>query len=85
MQLLIENAIKHNTVSSEKPLKIRVYSKPDENRIFVENNVQAKKENAPSTGVGINNILSRYELLTKREVEIKHTDVLFTVGLPYIF
>ena len=41
-------------------------------------------ENTPSTGVGINNILNRYRLLTDRDVSINRTDSLFTVGLPFI-
>jgi hypothetical protein len=84
LQLLIENAIKHNVASRGSPLRIRIFSKPGENRIFVENNIQEKLKDTPSTGIGINNIISRYKLLTDEEVMVIKTDHAFIVGLPYI-
>lgn len=84
LQLLIENAIKHNVVSGEGPLTISIFIKKDENRIFVENNLQPKMDAVSSTGIGINNIMSRYKLLTDTRVEINNTGSSFIVGLPFI-
>lgn len=84
LQLLIENAIKHNVVSAVKPLTISIAVNSAESRIIVKNNIQVKQENAPSTGIGINNIISRYKLLTHAEIEIRNTGSSFIVGLPFI-
>ncbi|MEZ5084483.1 MAG: two-component regulator propeller domain-containing protein [Bacteroidales bacterium] len=84
LQLIVENAIKHNIVSKEKPLTIKIYSDPEKKCIFVENNLQSKKENVASTGIGINNIVNRYKLLSDKQVEIKKSGTHFIVGLPYI-
>ena len=82
LQMLVENAIKHNEISEDHPLYIKIYS--DADFIIVENNIQKKKnlvEDSP--GVGLNNICKRYEFLTDRKVEI-HQDDKFIVRLPAI-
>ncbi|MCX2742800.1 histidine kinase [Mangrovivirga sp. M17] len=83
LQLLIENAIKHNVLSSESPLNIDIYIK--EERIFVENNLQIKNiidEN--STGVGLENIRSRYKYLSPDAIKINKDQNIFSVSLPLI-
>jgi len=81
LQMLIENAIKHNVISKENPLSIKIES--DHQYISVENNLQKKKvEN--STGVGLNNIKKRYEYLSNKEVEILETSNNFKVKLPLL-
>jgi LytS/YehU family sensor histidine kinase len=85
LQLLIENAIKHNIVSKDYPLKIRIFTDLKEQYLFVENNLQPKKEEVQSTGIGINNIVDRYHLLSGREIQISKTESSFTVGLPFIY
>lgn len=82
LQLLIENCIKHNIVSLERPLSIRVYSK--EGHIMVENNVQEKKTAEASTGLGLENINQRYTHLMQKQIEILVNNGLFTVKLPLI-
>ena len=84
LQLLIENAIKHNIVSKEKPLSIKIYSDGEKNLIFVKNNLQPKNEEIDSTGIGINNIVNRYRLISDKKVEVIKTGSEFIVGLPYI-
>jgi ligand-binding sensor domain-containing protein len=84
LQLLIENAIKHNVVSKTRPLQINIYSDSKKACIFVKNNLQVKEKDSSSTGIGINNIISRYSLLTDKKVEITKTDSSFIVGLPFI-
>jgi len=83
LQLLIENAIKHNVVSKNKPLKIHVYL-GEEPFLFVENNLQLKNDEVKSTGIGIQNIMDRYKLITDKEIKIIQTGDLFKVGLPII-
>jgi sensor histidine kinase YesM len=83
LQMLIENAIKHNIVSADDPLKISVYQ--DNGHIVVENNLQRKEVlGEPSAGVGLENIVKRYELLTDRKVEIVDGPDKFIVKLPLL-
>ncbi|HEY0741292.1 MAG TPA: histidine kinase [Chryseosolibacter sp.] len=83
LQMLIENAIKHNVVSADDPLKIRLYQ--DNGRVIVENNLQRKSILAePSAGVGLENIVKRYELLTDKKVEVIDGPDKFIVKLPLL-
>ncbi|MCF8368478.1 MAG: histidine kinase [Bacteroidales bacterium] len=84
LQLLIENALKHNIVSSTKPLKIEIFIKHSELSILVRNNLQPKQEPSNSTGIGINNIINRYNLLTDKPVKIEKSKNHFIVILPFI-
>ncbi|NMM48582.1 sensor histidine kinase [Marinigracilibium pacificum] len=83
IQLLIENAIKHNILSEDSPLLIKVYKEND--CIVVENNIQLKNiiDNS-STGVGLENIKSRYQYLTKKPVIISNDNSIFRIELPII-
>jgi sensor histidine kinase YesM len=82
LQMLIENAIKHNVISEDNPLSIRVYA--DGEYLVVENNLQRKQVMAEeSPGIGLENICKRYEFLTNKEVQIQQTDK-FVVRLPLI-
>lgn len=80
IQMLVENAIKHNSCSKESPLSIRIIV--DNDNVTVLNNLQPRKNIAPS-GVGLENIRRQYELLDKRITVIK-TDKEFIVTLPTI-
>lgn len=81
LQLLVENCIKHNIVSEEKPLNIKIFQ-IDETTITVENNFQPKKNGEKSGGLGIENLKKRYNLLGIAEgVEIKNDKTNFTVTL----
>lgn len=81
LQLLIENCIKHNVVSLEKPLYIRLYN--DEDFIIVENKIQLKKGEL-STGVGLDNINQRFLHLIHKEIEIEKNENTFKVKIPII-
>jgi two-component system, LytTR family, sensor kinase len=81
LQLLIENAVKHNIVSSKQPLNIVISAEND--NLVIQNNLQFKEEMS-GTGVGLKNISSRYAFLTDRKVEIIKDDNLFKVIIPLI-
>jgi sensor histidine kinase YesM len=81
LQILLENAIKHNVVSEEDPLHVRIYS--DGDYISVENNLQKKATiGEASMGIGLENICKRYEFLSDKKVEIVHDSKRFLVRLP---
>ncbi|SFU08785.1 Histidine kinase [Algoriphagus locisalis] len=83
LQLLLENAIKHNIVSQSEPLFIHIYRK--ENDLWVSNTYQPKSsQSEPSTGVGLNNIKMRYQLLSDKNIEVIQTEDEFLVKLPIL-
>ncbi len=82
LQLLVENAIKHNVVSKAKPLTVEITSEGD--RLIVRNNLQLKQETEVSTRVGLSNIAKRYQLLSSEPVLLEADDHYFTVRLPII-
>jgi two-component sensor histidine kinase len=82
LQILMENAIKHNIVSSEKPLKINVFAV--NGRLVVSNNLQKKNQVNESTGIGLENIRNRYKLLGEKKVEVTENGENFTVSIPLI-
>ena len=82
LQLLFENAIKHNVISTEKPLHIEVFA--ENGHMVVRNNLQRKNQVMDSTGVGLQNIKDRYRMLTDREVGVITSQQYFTVALPMI-
>ena len=81
IQILVENAIKHNIVSKDKPLTLRL-SMDTHGYITVENNVQKKNILEKSTKTGLQNMINRYALLTSQKVEVLHTDDIFSVKIP---
>ena len=82
-QMLVENAIKHNIISEQSPLSIKIYTYGD--FIVVENNLQKKEDSGEaSPGIGLENIRRRYEFLTDKKVEVIERDK-FIVRLPMIF
>ena len=82
LQLLLENAVKHNVVTSSRPLHIKVFEQ--DGMIVVNNNVQEKQVVRKSSGVGLKNIQQRYGILTDRKVEITKTNADFNVKLPLL-
>jgi LytS/YehU family sensor histidine kinase len=81
LQLLVENAVKHNVASQQKPLLIKIIS--DRREIMVINNLQLKADQKGS-GMGLKNISSRYAFLTQRKVEIINDKGIFEVKVPLI-
>jgi LytS/YehU family sensor histidine kinase len=83
LQMLVENALKHNVISAEKPLMVTISA--DEKYIIVANNLQPKKDKEPSTGIGIANIRNRYALLGFGDIQIEVSNNRFSVQLPLIY
>ena len=82
LQLLLENAIKHNEISKEKNLEVHVAFTND--RIIISNNTNPKVSKDESTGTGLRNIIARYRLLTDKTVQIESSQDYFVVSLPLI-
>ncbi|KQW99607.1 sensor histidine kinase [Flavobacterium sp. Root420] len=82
LQLLIENCIKHNVVSLDKPLEIKLYTEDD--FLVIENQIQLKR-GVLSTGVGLDNINQRFMHLVHKEIEIDKTETIFKVKIPLIY
>ena len=82
LQLLLENAVKHNMVTTSKPLHIKIYE--DGNHLVVMNNLQPKQIVKKSSGVGLENIKQRYKLLTERKVYINQREKDFAVAIPML-
>ncbi|WP_298321134.1 sensor histidine kinase [uncultured Aquimarina sp.] len=82
LQLLLENAIKHNVISRSKPLAISVATK--NNFLIVTNEIQPKSTQIPSTKLGLKNIEKRYALISSKPIEIKNDSTQFIVSLPLL-
>ena len=79
LQMLIENAVKHNVASRKKPLKVEVFSQ--NGHLVIRNNLQ-KKKNVSSTGVGLANIRNRYAFLVEKNIKVLENDEYFEVTIP---
>ncbi len=82
LQLLIENAIKHNVVSRAKPLLIKVET--TDKGLVVSNKIQPKSTKVPSTKIGLKNIAKRYALICNQPLDIKDNNEYFTVTIPLL-
>ncbi|MEL4307776.1 2TM domain-containing protein [Joostella sp. CR20] len=82
LQLLLENAVKHNQVTPSKPLEISISE--ENNYLVITNNLQPKSVLKHSSGVGLTNIQQRYYLLTSRPVEIAKDNRFFIVKIPML-
>jgi len=82
LQLLLENAVKHNVITSDNPLKIKIYE--ENGFLSIENNINEKDTFGKSTKVGLKNINQRYSLITNETVEITNKNKIFKVKLPLL-
>lgn len=83
LQLLVENAMKHNIISSTKPLHIKITS-VENNFLAVTNKLQKKSQTIASTKIGLNNISQRYQILGERKMAVEETAHEFKVTVPLI-
>ncbi len=82
LQLLVENAFKHNAATNEKPLLVSVIQK--DGFVEVRNNLQPKKQLSPSSGVGLKNLAERVKIHTGKTLEIEKGEKEFVVRMPVI-
>lgn len=82
LQMLIENAIKHNIISKDEPLIIAI--KAEHQHLSVSNNLQERTNIEKSTGIGLKNIADRYKYLTDQSLEVMKTETEFMAKLPLI-
>lgn len=83
IQLLVENVIKHNTISAKKPLFILIETTENDS-IKVENLVNPKLKDASEGGVGLANLAKRYSILFQKQISITQKEGTFTVEIPLI-
>ena len=82
LQLLLENAIKHNTFDTDNPLKISIHM--NNNSLVVNNNKKSRRNLENNNGVGLTNIEERYKLHQVDQFSFQDTSDSFTVNLPLI-
>jgi len=82
LQILVENAIKHNIISKESPLQIDIYS--DADYLVVKNNLQVKHIMEDSNKQGLENLRNLYHILIEKEIVIEKTASCFSVKIPLI-
>jgi LytS/YehU family sensor histidine kinase len=82
IQLLLENAIKHNVVSTQHPLVVELFV--EKGHLVMKNAYKPKSQPVASTGIGLKNIRNRYSYLTNLEVEVLHSQTHFTVAVPLL-
>jgi LytS/YehU family sensor histidine kinase len=83
LQMLAENAVKHNSISKTKPLFISITVSND--YLMISNNIQLRQSPERSTGLGLLNISERYRIITGKEVIVQNTGEKFIVSLPVIY
>ena len=82
LQILIENAVKHNEYSEKEPLKIRIVI--NSHSLQVTNNIKPKPYLINASRIGLNNLNSRYRMVCNKDIEIENSAEQFTVRLPLI-
>jgi LytS/YehU family sensor histidine kinase len=82
LQLLAENAIKHNALTTEFPLQVRIIS--DDDRIIVSNNIRKKSTTENSNGLGLVNLAERYRILSGDDIIIKNSESVFSVSIKVL-
>jgi two-component system LytT family sensor kinase len=82
LQLLVENAVKHNRLQKDLPLEISIYHK--DSSLIVRNNIRKREKAVESTGIGLHSINSRFKLLQHPGLTITQDDKFFSVMIPLI-
>jgi len=82
LQMLLENAIKHNLISANKPLKVEIME--ENGYVVVKNNLQPKKVEIVSNKIGLENIKSRYKYLSDKDVLVENSNEEFVVKIPVL-
>lgn len=82
LQLLVENAVKHNRISENQPLELRIHTQGG--TVWVENRLNRKDAPVDSTGIGLKNLEARYKYVMGKPIYIETDGGIFRVGLPLI-
>lgn len=82
LQILVENAIRHNEISKKNPLEISISA--SESSILVSNNINPKITPDPGTGIGLANLANQYKLLGTNEISVRINSEQFTVEIPLL-
>lgn len=82
LQMLIENAVKHNEISDDHPFSVKISKKG--NYMYVVNQLQPRVQKGDGSGIGLENIRSRYSVLSDLPVLVEHSDIEFSVGIPIL-
>ena len=83
LQLLVENAVKHNIMLKGQPLIIKLTS-DNNDRLKISNNLQLKSNTITSNKIGLTNIAAKYQLMNQPEIVVEQTDNEFVVSIPLI-
>jgi two-component system, LytTR family, sensor kinase len=83
LQLLVENAVKHNVISRNKPVVVSIYSTGD-GKLHVKNTLAKRIHKSESTGIGLSNIRDKYKLLNCDDMLVQETEDSFVVSLPLL-
>jgi len=83
LQMLVENAVKHNAIIKNCPLKILIMT-TNSGKLIVSNNLQRKNRLVSSNKVGLNNIVNKYRLMKKEEISVRDDGKEFAVAIPLI-
>ncbi|MGZ5191059.1 MAG: sensor histidine kinase [Flavisolibacter sp.] len=84
LQMLVENAVKHNVLSKNKPLLIDIFTTTG-NKLVVSNNLQVRSVKGPSNKIGLDNIKAKYSLLNHNGFQVLQDNKNFSVVLPLIW
>jgi LytS/YehU family sensor histidine kinase len=82
LQLLIENAVKHNVISRAKPLTIKISA--EQNYLMIQNNFQPKRNVEESTKIGLKNLNNRCHILVGKSLSIQQSETDFLVKIPIL-
>lgn len=83
LQLLVENAVKHNIINKQQPVHVSIRSRTD-GYLTVANNLNKKTSSIESTGIGLSNIREKYRLLNRKDIEVNESTDQFTVTIPLL-
>jgi LytS/YehU family sensor histidine kinase len=83
LQMLVENAVKHNMIMKNHPLKILIMT-TNSGKLIVSNNLQRKDRMVSSNRVGLTNIVNKYRLMKKEEISVRDDGKEFAVVVPLI-
>ncbi len=82
LQPLIGNAVKHNTITKSRPLRVTI--RVADEQVEVQNPIVPKLDSEPSTGIGLQNLRNRWKLITGLDIEIINDGTTFTVRMPLL-